>query len=348
MPINRHCLQSLPIVLLCLCALARSAAALEQEEAESLFKRGVEFIKTENYAAALDEFETSYRLHPKLTVLFNIGMCYKALYRYIESIETFERFLATTTEPIPSQMKQEAREAVHVLKRLVGVLHLSELTSGSIVYVDGKRIPESQLPRLFLNPGNHTLEISKDGFETMRTEIQIASDAELTVRAVLSPIKTQWSPTGKQFAFKREEEPGPRARADSNALLPVDQEHKIRRWTPPLITGLTLVVASAGGFVTGGYFVEEKRQDQAAAAKIKEEHDTSTSQQNRTLLTERYQDLEKEVNRDKAGIIVGFAAGAAALAAGVILIVTDVSKSKNKRNKNVTFHPAPGGMTLSF
>ena len=71
---------------------APASRAGNRDQAKAHFKEGMAAIKGENYPAALIAFEKSYKLTPKAALLFNIAMCEKALYRYVDSITSFRRF----------------------------------------------------------------------------------------------------------------------------------------------------------------------------------------------------------------------------------------------------------------
>ena len=65
----------------------------DYEQAKTLFKTGVGSFLKEDYKEALTSFETSYKINPKSTVLFNIAMCYKALGDYQRSAEVFAQYI---------------------------------------------------------------------------------------------------------------------------------------------------------------------------------------------------------------------------------------------------------------
>jgi len=161
-----------------------------KEEAKEKFMEGVRNFSDENYPDALAAFEESYRLRPKASVLFNIGMCQKAMFRYIEAIDTFNKFLSESGEKTRKAMINEARAALKELEQLVGSLRLTNAPDGARVFVEGREIGRTPLSGpVMLNPGSHVLEVKKDGFEPLKTGVTIPSGAEIAVSAALSPLK---------------------------------------------------------------------------------------------------------------------------------------------------------------
>ena len=83
-------------IVLCLFFVLTTAAnavsADDKTNAKETFERAVALFAKGDHHGALVAFEDSYSLYPRLSTLFNIGMCQKALLLYTEGAETFEQF----------------------------------------------------------------------------------------------------------------------------------------------------------------------------------------------------------------------------------------------------------------
>lgn len=160
----------------------------EQAAAKESFLRAVELFRAENYAGALNAFEESYALKPKTSVLYNIGMCQKALFRYRDSIATFEKYLNEHGAKVKREQRREVETAIKEMQALIGQLRLTDAPDGAEVLLNGKSIGQTPLSKpIRLDPGRHSLEVRKDGFEPMSIEVTSSSGAQLAVRAALAP-----------------------------------------------------------------------------------------------------------------------------------------------------------------
>ncbi|MCP4601742.1 MAG: PEGA domain-containing protein [Proteobacteria bacterium] len=144
-------------------------------------------IEKEEYLGALDAFEASYRLRPRSTVLFNIAMCQKALYRYADAVTSFLRFL--DEDQISPDMREMAQSSLDELMQLVGKLDITEAPEGARVNIDGNLIGTLPLEEpIVLDPGRHTVEVTREEFEPLKIDVTLTSGARIVVRAKLNPV----------------------------------------------------------------------------------------------------------------------------------------------------------------
>jgi PEGA domain-containing protein len=156
-------------------------------EAKEKFLEGVALIEEGNYPAALLSFETSYQIKPNATVLFNIAMSQKALYKYVDSIGSFKRYLA---DPKAKKgKKKQAEQAISEMEEMLGRLSIEGAQDDAEIRVDGRiygRFPLAE--PIWIDPGKHVVEVSHQGFEPMRADVTILSGAVLSVSATLSKV----------------------------------------------------------------------------------------------------------------------------------------------------------------
>ena len=86
-----------------------------QAEAKRFFQEGNTFAKEGDYRRALEAFERSYALLPKAVVLFNIGMCFKALDHLNESAEYLRRYLSEAGDAPKPDLRAEAEKRLEEL-----------------------------------------------------------------------------------------------------------------------------------------------------------------------------------------------------------------------------------------
>lgn len=178
---------AIPILLV---GLLRGGVALggDSEAAKDKYLTGVELFKEENYPAALEAFEDSYRLAPKSSVLYNIGMCQMALFRFTDALETFRRYLEAG--PDKDWKRDKVNAAILEINKVVGRLEVADAPEGATVYVDGEAVGRAPLAGpIVLDPGQHKVRVALEGFRSMETTVTIASEASLTVRAPLDKAR---------------------------------------------------------------------------------------------------------------------------------------------------------------
>jgi len=170
-------------------AAADAPAEGDLERARSLFEMGVELVAAEDFPSALAAFEESYGLAPRPTTLFNIAMCQKGMFRYVESAATFERYLVETAEEGATEMRQKARAAAEELEQLVGRLVITGAPDGSAIEVDGKRAGTTPLSwPIAVDPGRHTVRVTREGHEPHKASVTVASATEVAIAAEMPEI----------------------------------------------------------------------------------------------------------------------------------------------------------------
>jgi tetratricopeptide (TPR) repeat protein len=160
--------------------------------AKKKYKEGFSLFEEGQYPAALAAFEESYQRHPNPEVLFNIAMCQKAVFLYVEAIASLTQYLTIKGEALDLNRKKEIISNIESLEALVAKLRIEEAPENAEVRVDGK--PIARIPmtgELSLNPGAHVVEVALQGYETFEKQIKASSGATLTVQASLKPAATR-------------------------------------------------------------------------------------------------------------------------------------------------------------
>ncbi|MDD5308880.1 MAG: PEGA domain-containing protein [Deltaproteobacteria bacterium] len=316
-----------------------SVAAGEKDEAKARFQEGVALFSKEDYPGALAAFEESYRLAPKPTVLYNVGMCEKALYRYTDSTATFRKYLAEGGDKIKADRRKEVEAAMAEMAGLMGRLRLEDAPDGAEVRVNGIAAGMTPLAQqVALDPGRHALEVSKPGFEPLRIEITVISGAEVPVRAALSPVKTVVIepvappiappalvvlPAPKPVAVKAPPSP-PQGRSEK-------KEEGVSGF---LIGGVACTAVGIAGLGVGGFFTYKSDQD------FKDGADAANTGDRTTYAEVR----DDRLPADRVGMIAGYVTGGALLVTGVVLLVADWQGSGGKTATPVA--ATPGGLTI--
>jgi hypothetical protein len=158
------------------------------EEAKRHFQQGVALYNDGNFSAALAEFEATYAAHPTTGVLYNIGLTQKSLFRYGESIKTLERYLKEAGATLPPERKHEVEQLVAEMRALLADVTLGGLPDGASVMIDGRTIGTAPLPVQGIAAGNHTIEVTADGYVPLKKDITVAAGIPLTLKLAMKVI----------------------------------------------------------------------------------------------------------------------------------------------------------------
>jgi len=361
--------------LLLLALAAGPAMADDGEQAKVEFNKGLDHVAAENYPAALAAFEKSYELRPKASVLFNIGMCLKALYRYVESMETFRRYLEEAGPDLKPELVQQVSSAIAEMKQLVGHLRIAGAPDGAEVRIDGRIAGQAPFAStLPIDPGHRVVEISLPGHRTQRTEVDVETGGEAEIAASLERVEALLriecasddavvQVDGREVGgcpFEGEVEPGrhtvevaaPGAdaftkevvvEAGSTATVDVDlsggETVVVEEGASGLlVAGIVSLAAGAGAGVVGAVFTYKGGQDQ---------EDMKTE-----LDADKYNELKDDLNMDNTVSVIGYVAAGVLIATGVVLLVVDSMNEETgaeaRPDEGARVYPTPGGLVVSF
>jgi hypothetical protein len=172
------------------CASPAFADDKAEKEARALFKEGNKALDEGNYVDALDMFKGAYARWPNPKILLNMGTALRALGRYAEAADTYERYLAdSSADP---KKRPEVQKLLDEMSEKVGKIHVEVNEPGARVLVDGKAVGSSpQTITMRVDAGTHAVVAEKEGFALAAATISVAAGEERVVQLRLLP------PSGK-------------------------------------------------------------------------------------------------------------------------------------------------------
>ena len=162
------------------------------EEARRHFDRGLALFDHNDYSGALAEFQRSYDLSGRPSLLFNIAAAWQAMHRYPEAITAMQRYLAESPDLRPTE-RREAERTLHELEGMIAHVRVATEPANAAVTLDGR--PLSTGANVSVGPGVHVLEATFEG-RRAREEFTIASGEERELRLVIQGATTVVPPTG--------------------------------------------------------------------------------------------------------------------------------------------------------
>jgi tetratricopeptide (TPR) repeat protein len=164
-----------------------AGAEEQQDRARALFVRGAELFGAEDYEAALEAFQESHRLNPVDSALYNIAMCQRALFRYVESRETFRQYLVAGGETIDEARRHEVQRSILELEELLGELRLTVVPQGAQLYLDEVALAPERWNSMLVRTGRHTLRAEAEGYQPWVRQLDISMGTVTEVTVSLMP-----------------------------------------------------------------------------------------------------------------------------------------------------------------
>lgn len=173
------------VLLVASTALAKDEPDPKIEKARKLYAEGIALVTDAQWGEALAKFEASAALRAHPVTTYNVGVCERALGRYVRAHATFVRALAEDTDhtALPASMAKDAAAFRDELERLLVRIELTVEPREAGVLVDGRPLaggadgftagarpagPAEPLPEgkgtLVLDPGAHVITLTRKGF----------------------------------------------------------------------------------------------------------------------------------------------------------------------------------------
>ncbi len=164
----------------------RSALADDDDEGKRHFRAGVALYQGGNYNGALAEFQASQQLRPTASALQNVALCQKALFRYVEAIETLEKLLQLYGDKLPTGEKKAVRDAIDEMRPRVASVVVAVTPPGASLNVDGRPVNGGAERRVQLDVGEHVFEAEAPGHRPYAKRIPFAA-ADRRIEVALTP-----------------------------------------------------------------------------------------------------------------------------------------------------------------
>lgn len=310
-------------VVLALGVLGMSGSARAQTDpvaASSLFSEGRKLTAQKKYAEACPKFEESQRLDPGIGTQFNLADCWENVGR---TASAWALFLDVAAAAKTAGQRDRERVARTRAEKLAP--HLSRLTvtvnadhPGLSITRDGVAIGKATWNTpVPIDPGEHRIEAAAPGHETWNQTIDVAPDgasASLTVPA----LKAAPSAAPPVTAAPPSPEPD-RGAADTAGR-------------PQRTLGFVVGGVGVAGLVAGSVFGlrASSKNDDAKSICARTPSACPESEQ------QKHSELVDDAKSARTLSIIGFAAGGAALGAGIVLVLTAPDSSPRAARVRIT------------
>ena len=293
---------------------AHAQDASGKAAAEALFESGVQLMKAGRFSEACPKLETSQRVDPGVGTLLYLAECYEKLGRTASAWATFRE-----AESVARAQNQQdrARTAQFRAQKLEPELSYLTVNVPAEARVEGlviRRGTVNVLPDLYgvaapVDPGTIELEAGAAGYRRFTTQVKVGPRE----REVVTLPKLEADPTAEApsvapvaagaVAMPQETEPAPNPPPDA------PPESKKNHTLAFIVGGVGIV-----GIGVGSYF--------GLRAMAKNEDSEAFCNEDNVCDDPQAVELTEEAKDAALISTIGFAAGGAALAAGIVLFVT--------------------------
>ena len=166
-----------------------STTASKVTLARRLYDEGVEAVGKTRWSVAHDRFKASYELSPRVLTLFNLAGAQRETSRFVESSESYRKFLRETSDGRYPELRSEATSALEQIEKQIAQLTIAitNIEAGDVISIDDIEFPRAALGEPFpMNPGVHVVAVRRSGAPLSSKSVTLAPGVAETVKLELT------------------------------------------------------------------------------------------------------------------------------------------------------------------
>jgi tetratricopeptide (TPR) repeat protein len=161
-------------------------------EIEELMDRAARALQAEDYDTALAAFREAYDRTSRPVLLYNIGMCYRAMVDAPNALEAFRKYVEAGRETEPAERIAEVEGLIREMEAATeeprAMLTVQASEPGARIFVDGEDVGQAPLAEpLQVRAGTRVVEVRLEGFLVARQEVALTAGQTTTISLVLQP-----------------------------------------------------------------------------------------------------------------------------------------------------------------
>ena len=290
------------------------------------FEKGISYYEKKNWDLALEEFTKAFSLKPHWKIRYNIGLCYKQLGLWTQSMTQLTLMLEEGGDEIPLKQAEKVMKVISEMQEKVGFLTLEGNIEKAQVKVDGKLIEEFTKEKgIFLNPGEHRITIVAGEEIADEFDVVIVGGQKKSITVKID-----------ESLFKKKKQP-------ERILVPVPVvQPKTKKYKPPswnILTGSILAAFAfaslAGGTAAGIYALKQKENRDSIYEDYMKKYNEGRLIPGEWELTKKELDSYYDKSQKSSlacNILLGIGGGLA-ITSTIIFLSKKIGK-KEKKNKN--------------
>jgi len=334
------------------------------EAASRRFEEGVRYLQSkspERFERAYVEFKAAYADSPSWKVLGNLGMVAQELERYGEAVDAYRGYLEGGGKKLSSRERKQFQRDLALLESDLATLTLHTHPDGA--WIVDERIPDAGPPvvnrygplegalELRVRPGHHRVHAELSGYSGDTWEINQGAKTSAAHHFELRAIQ---APTAAAVP-----QPTPRPPAQREEPASDDSADRVRPTNGLRFASYAALGVGTAGVGAGLWFFIQQR---------KTSHDAERAFDNCTALREtpgvcdvgrlnatgrrddyavKAQQLDGRESNQRKGAWIGFIAGGALIASGVVLFFASADSGDADEEAHLVPWLSPTGVGLS-
>ena len=304
----------------------------EITEAQRRFQRATELYEENNLPGALAEFRKAYSLAPNYRVLYNIGQLCFLMQDSPCAYGAFSNYLEQGGAEIPEKRREEVQRDLARLQARVARLRIVADRVGADVTVDDVSVGTTPLNEpVLVAAGRPRIRVSLPGYAPVTRVVEVAGMETVKVDIHLVPVNGSAARDDSAPATRSTEVPlTPRPPTTSSSGATSAPVPDLTREATPSASpssssltavGVTLGVVGLAGLAAGGLssYKVHSLQNEVEKAKLGE------------LTAPKLASQQDEASRYQSWQWVGYGAGTAVLAVGIVFLMMDGNAQEAER-----------------
>jgi tetratricopeptide (TPR) repeat protein len=144
------------------------------QDAQGEFDRGMTAFNAGRYEAAVDAFNSAYRIKQTALVLYQLGLAYNGMGQPSKALESFESFVRYGDPQKEAAQLSAAKSEIARIKSSVGRFAVKVSPTSAVIQIDGHAAAITN-NEIWMLPGRHTIEIRADGYESYSQTLDVQS-----------------------------------------------------------------------------------------------------------------------------------------------------------------------------
>lgn len=319
--------------------LLAAPASSSMQEAKRRFEEGVAAYDAGRYEASRVAFAQAYALEPLAELLINLGHSELKTGRYVEGSRHIAKALRDAE--IGLGERRAAERALKTAEPYVARVKIAVNTDGATIVIDGEDVGTSPMIYIwYLEPGEHRIRASKEGFRHDEQTIGISRGQAKAVNLTLAPAN----------ASRKIVTPGAPPKSLDSSLDAGVSDSGDRSVVPLVVGGAVGVVGIAAGvvFTLDSKSKREDRDVQLDALQNTASANACGQNTGNAVECDEIKDLDSKSRTSQTIGIVGFAAGGAAILGGVALYFLLPPSGDSGSEARMRFTPVIGTETAGL
>jgi hypothetical protein len=158
-------------------------------EARKRYELGLKLYEDGNYEAARIEFERALAIAPSYKILFNVGLAYKQLHKYVDALKAFEAYLQEGGTQVPPERRADVEKEIAELRPRIARVTITVNVAGAEVAIDDVAIGKAPLPApVLVDPGVRKFSATAPGYLPVTNSLTVGSSESPTVTLALTEL----------------------------------------------------------------------------------------------------------------------------------------------------------------